>query len=89
MKAWLSNLFVFSTVSVSNGVHMLETGVFKFNFITFESRATSLYILLKLLQFTLNKLLFSAVKMIYVSVQLRCIYTDWNFDLVSIIGHCV
>jgi len=38
------------------GVHMLETNVFKFNFLNLCTSAIRLYILLKLLQFTLNKL---------------------------------
>jgi len=37
------------------GVHILETEVFKFNFLNFYILQIRLYILLKLAQFTLHK----------------------------------
>jgi len=52
----LSLMFVCSTVSVRMGVQVWETGVFKFNILDFCMSAVRLYILLKRLQFTLNKL---------------------------------
>jgi len=59
-----------ATLSVTNQLSHIV--VFKFSFLNFYITDTTLYILSKLVQFTL---VISVVKMIYVSVELRCIKT--------------
>ena len=73
------------------GVHILaaELQVQLFNFHISE---TKLYILLKLVQFTLNKyrnLLTVVVKIKCVSVELCCTEIDLNFGVTSVGTQCI
>jgi len=54
-----------------------------------NSRHVAMYILLKPVEFALNKMLISAVKIVYISVDLYCTQTDLNFGVTSFGTRCI